>query len=343
MLSSLQLKEIVAEARPIIERQLDDADVIAGIRDMVSANGGDWSSLKALIKAQIQDERDESGDGKRVRKILDKADFSTGYADMLGWSKMNEENNIPARSYAEEKGRSDADPKLIETVAAGMQTEVGHKALVTALDIMIEREEADELTDNQSQPVPADQHVAATAAQDDVGATASSTNSPDGRPEGQAMTSLEPHEMDRHAVTAGETAPNSNSQPTKGESDAKSAHHSVSEKSLNDRRRQDAAQAERQQPTGNQNAPAESAADKISVTNSNSRLLPAENSAGEASSASQAQASPATHSDDDIPAFIKKQYVLRPHCQHPELCRSRTRDHCHSCKVAMSEREAVEA
>jgi len=35
-----------------------------------------------------------------------------------------------------------ANAKLIETVAAGMQTEVGRKALITALDIMIENEES---------------------------------------------------------------------------------------------------------------------------------------------------------------------------------------------------------
>lgn len=92
MISSKALKDIVAEARPIIERQLDDAEIIAGLRDVVASQGGDWSALKALIKAQIQDERDEAGDGKRVKKILDKAGFSTDYASLLGWSNMNEEN-----------------------------------------------------------------------------------------------------------------------------------------------------------------------------------------------------------------------------------------------------------
>lgn len=91
MLSSLQLKQIVAEARPIIERQLDDAEIIAGIRDTVASNGGDWSALKALLKAQIQDERDEAGGDKRVRKVLDKAEFATAYADMLGLANMNEQ------------------------------------------------------------------------------------------------------------------------------------------------------------------------------------------------------------------------------------------------------------
>lgn len=92
MLSSKTLKEIVSEARPIIERQLDDAEMIAGLRDVVAAAGGDWSALKVLIKAQIQDERDETGNGKRVKKILDKAGFSTDYASLLGWSNMNEKN-----------------------------------------------------------------------------------------------------------------------------------------------------------------------------------------------------------------------------------------------------------
>lgn len=90
--TSTMLKNIVAEARPIIERQLNDAKLIAGFRDLVTANGGDWSALKALIKAHVEDENDETGNGKRVRKILDKADSSTAYADMLGLANMNEKN-----------------------------------------------------------------------------------------------------------------------------------------------------------------------------------------------------------------------------------------------------------
>lgn len=102
MLSSKALKDLFAEARPIIERQLDDAELIAGLREVVTAQGGDWSSLKALLKAQIQDERDEAGEGKRVRKILDKADYSAAYADLLGL-KMNE-NNFSADEFDPETG-----------------------------------------------------------------------------------------------------------------------------------------------------------------------------------------------------------------------------------------------
>ena len=127
MLTSAQLKQIVSEARPLIERQLDLAEQIAGLREVVSSAGGDWSQLKALVKAQIQDERDDASDGKRVKKILDKADYATAYADMLGLSafaKMNEEN-----FFADDIPEHDADGVIIEPEAAMLpQTDASRDA-----------------------------------------------------------------------------------------------------------------------------------------------------------------------------------------------------------------------
>jgi len=117
MLSSHALKQIVAEARPIIERQLDDADQIAALREVVTAQGGDWSALKALIKAQVQDERDEAGDGKRVRKILDKADYATTYAGLLGLANMNEQNFSAAETTIHNTSvPAGFDPETVEEV-----------------------------------------------------------------------------------------------------------------------------------------------------------------------------------------------------------------------------------
>lgn len=100
------LKNIMAEARPIIERQMNDARLIAGFRDVVASNGGDWGALKALIKAHVEDENDETGEGKRVQKIRDKADSTSAYADMLGLANMNENNfSADGASYAEATGR----------------------------------------------------------------------------------------------------------------------------------------------------------------------------------------------------------------------------------------------
>ena len=99
MITSAQLKQITAEARPIIERMLNDATALAGLRDVVAAAGGDWSQLKALLKAQIQDE--EAGEDKRVRKVLEKAEYATAYADMLGIG-----GNLNEQYYSDNSSRS---------------------------------------------------------------------------------------------------------------------------------------------------------------------------------------------------------------------------------------------
>ncbi|MEQ9634631.1 MAG: hypothetical protein RLW68_00955 [Devosia marina] len=91
MSTSDALKSICTEARPLIEQHLDIAEQLVALRDAATAKGLEWSSVKALIKAQIQDERDESGEGKRVKKIVEKAEFASAYADMLGLN-INEQN-----------------------------------------------------------------------------------------------------------------------------------------------------------------------------------------------------------------------------------------------------------
>lgn len=93
MLSSASLKNIRAEARAIIERQLADAVLLAALRDTFTAQGGDWGALKALIKAEIQDEQEEGGERKKLRKVIDRASVTGEYADLLGLN-MNEENYI---------------------------------------------------------------------------------------------------------------------------------------------------------------------------------------------------------------------------------------------------------
>jgi len=91
MITRQILQQFTEEARPIIERQLDDALQIAALRDAFTAQGGDWGALKALIKSTIQDERDDTGDRKRVTKVIVRSEATTEYADMLGLN-LNEEN-----------------------------------------------------------------------------------------------------------------------------------------------------------------------------------------------------------------------------------------------------------
>lgn len=307
------LRDISEEALPILRRQKDDAEMIAGLRNVISAQGGDWSALKALLKAQVDDEADDDGEGKRVRKILDKADSSTAYADLLGLAKMNEEN-FSAASYAEAKGRGDA--KLVATVANGMQTEMGRKALVTALDIMIEREES-ELTDNQEQPETASEVPA-----QDGGGTATG-ESPSGK-----SNAARPASVDAH-VNGGRLA-------GQVSVEAVTVVGDESGTLTNSRQREvmDLAAVEAVTETASRSP--------VSTDQSNSQepLISAD-AAGEVTP-TQTHASPAEPFEPV--AFLRQPKPLRPDCLHPgEQCRGYGTVTCHSCKVAAREREAVEA
>lgn len=95
MTNSTELKRFFAAGRPLVEGALDIAEQIAALRDAASKKGLDWSQIKALLKAQIEDERDGRGDGKRVNRLIEKADFACAYAGMLGLGNMNEKNISP--------------------------------------------------------------------------------------------------------------------------------------------------------------------------------------------------------------------------------------------------------
>jgi len=88
MATSDALRDIWSEARPYVEQQLEISEVIKGFREAATAKGLEWSTVKAMIKAQIEDEKD----GKdRMAKLLEKAEFALGYADILGIN-LNEQN-----------------------------------------------------------------------------------------------------------------------------------------------------------------------------------------------------------------------------------------------------------
>lgn len=115
MATSTALRDIFAAGRPLIEQWIDVAEQIAALRDVATDKGLDWSQLKALMKAQIQDERDDN-DGKRVKRIVEKAEFASAYADMLGLVNMNE-NNFSAEKFDAETGEITDEPEAAAEVA----------------------------------------------------------------------------------------------------------------------------------------------------------------------------------------------------------------------------------
>lgn len=295
------LKDIMAEARPVIERQMNDAKLIAGFRDVIASNGGDWSALKALIKAHVEDEHDDAGDGKRVKKILDKADSSNAYAEMLGLANMNEEN-----FSAESKS---LDPKLVEMIAKGVQTETGRKALITAIDIMIDQEEAelpphDKSTGELLEEQPARDEPAAAA-------------------EVAGEYLREPVAAEQGQIVREGDAPRETSRDYSGD-------------------------ASRPDTNSEMDRATEGSFETGSVEAENAlKAMPASPDAGSVSHAGAGEIPAINSSSEDefVPLSfqIRKMDIreLRPHCLNPSNCGGSGSKHCHACLKAAAEGEAA--
>jgi hypothetical protein len=97
MSTAADLRKFAQELRPIVDRGLDDAEILKGLREAATEKGIDWSQLKALVKAQAQDARD---DGERVKKLVTRAEFASAYADMLS-ANVNENDESRSSSLSE--------------------------------------------------------------------------------------------------------------------------------------------------------------------------------------------------------------------------------------------------
>jgi hypothetical protein len=105
------LRKICAAARPAIEAALDAAEELSEIREAASEQGLDWSQVKALLKAQIQDERDG---GERVKKLVAKADNAATYAAMLS-------NNVAQKQESPTQPKPATDAASSHSAAAPTQ------------------------------------------------------------------------------------------------------------------------------------------------------------------------------------------------------------------------------
>jgi hypothetical protein len=193
----------------------------------------------------------------------------------------------------------DINPRLAKQVIDGMQTEAGRAALMTAVDIMIEREEAEE-DRNDDMPV---------VAKGDVH-----------RDTGSAMARTE-----ASAVTAGETATNSQSDDdaiaeVKGIARLANAAGVESSSSGQIDPNEDRKEG--------QSRDVESAAANTGGNDVDSSAV----RAGQSDHTSNSGEEPRQSS-------LPVKHRFRPNCQNRDHCRSGTADHCHSCKVAMRERE----
>lgn len=205
MLSSKFLKDIMTEAYPIIQRQLEDAKVIASFRELVTANGGDWSALKALMKAHVEDSLDESGEGKRVRKILDKADSSNAYAEMLGLANMNEKNFISA-----DDEQDDEQPDTISALLSDTSLGLVRASEIKKSEPQPPQPAGSDLTNSQALNGQVATHSPETADEIHERASTDDEASPEAGPQAEASPSREQVAgtlADREARHEGQGAP----------------------------------------------------------------------------------------------------------------------------------------
>ncbi|RVK94005.1 DUF2312 domain-containing protein [Sinorhizobium meliloti] len=193
---------------------------------------------------------------------------------------------------------ADVSAKLVETIAAGVQTEVGRAALIAAVDIMIEREEQEIASASQGETeIPSAEAEAA-------GANAGG------------------EDVDRSAERADINAVASASGP-----DEKRATNSPEEAEFHAKASDDACEAGRK-ALGRAEASAE-APDGAELVSRGvaDRAATATSENGRDSLERQAPSSTA-----------KPKYALRPHCLNPgETCGGYGDKHCHGCLKAMRE------
>lgn len=130
-MSNSRLKSFIDR---VLRLKEEEDTIKADIREVYAEMKGEGfdktvaGQLVAHLRKVEKKGRDEVDNANAIFDL-----YLSEYENGTGLAKHTHEEKSPNNSYA--------DAKLIETVAAGMQTDVGRKALVAALDIMIEREE----------------------------------------------------------------------------------------------------------------------------------------------------------------------------------------------------------
>lgn len=132
-----QLRAFVERIERLEEEKKSIADDIKDVYGEAKSMGFDTKILKMVISLRKKDEQERT----EQEMILDT------YLQALGMTPAFEREEVQT---AKDDGDHEVTAKLVATVATGMQTEIGRKALVTALDILIEREESED-------PAPATQ------------------------------------------------------------------------------------------------------------------------------------------------------------------------------------------
>ncbi|RVO24779.1 DUF2312 domain-containing protein [Sinorhizobium meliloti] len=192
-----QLRAFIERIERLEEEKTSIADDIKDVYGEAKSMGFDAKILRKVISIRKQD-ADERAEQEA---ILDT------YLHALGMIQLD----------IFEEPEAETSPKLVATVATAMQTQAGRAALLTAVDIMIDREEridaeTGEILDDQTEIASASQGETESPSAE---AEASGANAGGGYVESSAERASVANNVANAAesVTAGETATNSIAKP----------------------------------------------------------------------------------------------------------------------------------
>ncbi len=137
-----RVARLINEAEDMRAQAVDDLKTIYGdLREELKAlgwRGQNISKEVAALKGAIAEIR---LDDEKKAKRDEKGDRVDDYVSIISKARAR----APARTRENiEQSGAGLDQHLVHTIVTGMQTETGRKALVAALDVMIEREGAEE-------------------------------------------------------------------------------------------------------------------------------------------------------------------------------------------------------
>jgi uncharacterized protein (UPF0335 family) len=303
-----QLRSFIERIERLEAEKQTIADDIKDVYGEAKATGFDAKILRKVISIRKQD-ADERAEQEA---ILDT------YLQALGMIQMD----------MFDEPEPETSPKLVATVATAMKAQAGRAALLTAVDIMIEREaRIDPTTGEILDDAPrADGGLDIVTKHTEI-ASAS---------QGEAEVPSDQREFDREAAATGVGA-NEGGEDVEGgalradHSDQEELEpsgpdvngHPISPEEANEacRASQDAAPV-----TGRPAEPMNS--------------LPTEG-CGYAHTEGNATQSGVTGGETPPSFLTKPPSPLRPHCQRPEMCAGVGRTHCHTCTKAMREQEEL--
>lgn len=284
-----QLRAFIERIERLEEEKKTIADDIKDVYGEAKGMGFDTVIMKRVIALRKKDEQ---------QRLEEEAVLDT-YLHALG---MIAQPDLFEEPHHPETGEI-IDPKLAQTIVTGMQTETGRKALIAAVDIMIAREDADEVFQAKASGDNGATGQAAKVPADSVTGDAS-------RPSrgGDSPAPHSPSDDEAIAAVKGKArlANVADVEPSSSDPIAPAAHGEAEVPSV-----------ERVSPKNETSSAAANAGGRHVTAQKNSA----------ASAGALVQVAPATK-------------PLRPHCRNPgEHCGGYGSNHCHSCLRAAREPE----